>query len=94
MNAERITAPLVKKIIDDHIQKHELKLDVKIHDTFHAVFGEMGKGGLCACAKEQEDAMKAIKERMDKYESNISRIVWMIGGTLIAAVLNLILKVV
>ena len=25
--AERITAPLVKKVFDEHLQRHELKLD-------------------------------------------------------------------
>ena len=33
MATERITAPIVKKVLYEHLQKHELKTDSKLHDV-------------------------------------------------------------
>ena len=33
--------------LKDHLQEHALKYNVKLHDVYHAVLGEQGKGGLC-----------------------------------------------
>lgn len=57
----RITAPKVMAELQSHLQRHEDKLDGKIHDTWHAVFGDRGKGGLCSDVEEMKRGYKTMK---------------------------------
>lgn len=84
---ERITAPLIKKVLDEHLQKHELKLDPKLHDVYHAVFGDQGKGGLC----DEVERLKIMDERLEKIESGINKVLWTVGLAVLAAVLKLVI---
>ena len=77
----------------DHLQRHADKIDPKLHNHHVVLFGEHNDNGLCADTRELKSDMKNIKERLDKYDANINKIVWMVGGTLIAALLNLIIKI-
>lgn len=57
MVSERITAPLVNKKIDAHLQRHELKIDPKLHNIQVCMFGESGGGGL-------NEAIHLVKDRV------------------------------
>lgn len=93
MTTDRITAPKVMGILDDHIKLHENKLDPKVHQHHVLLLGPDGDDGLCSFIKEMDKDMKEVKKRIDKYDENVSRILWLVGGTFIAAVLNIILKI-
>ena len=96
-NSTRITAPLVNKKLDEHLQKHELKLDPKLHDVYHAVLGEQGKGGLCDEIDKIKSDIIIMDKRFEKVCSDIASIndtlKWvsrLIIGAVILAVLGLI----
>lgn len=91
MTSERITAPLVNKKLDEHLQKHELKIDPKLHDVYHAVFGEQGKGGVIADVERLEMAMASIDERLETIESGINKVLWIVVAAVLAAVLKLVI---
>ena len=65
MATERITAPLVKKIVDEHLQEHILKINPKLHDVYHAVLGEQGKGGLYG----EVDELKGVKTTVNRHDT-------------------------
>ncbi len=65
MTTTRITAPHVQKALDEHLQKHELKIDPKLHDVYHAVLGEQGKGGLC----DEVDELKGVKTTVNRHDT-------------------------
>ena len=88
---ERITAPIVNKKLDEHLQKHELKLDPKLHDVYHAVLGEQGKGGLCDEVDKLKSNFTTIDDRLEKIEGGINKVLWTIGLAVLAAVLKLVI---
>ena len=90
MAIDRITAPLVKKIVDEHLQEHILKINPKLHDVYHAVFGEQGKGGLCEEFERVKGNMERIDERLEKIEGGINKVLWTVGLAVIAAILKLV----
>jgi len=88
---ERITAPIVNKKLDEHLQKHELKLDPKLHDVYHAVLGEQGRGGLCDEVDKLKLSFTTIDDRLEKIEGGINKVLWTIGLAVLAAVLKLVI---
>ena len=86
MATERITAPIVRKVLDDHLHEHALKLDPKLHDVYHTVFGQQGKGGLC----EEVESLKNMDKRLQKIEDGINKIIWIVLLAVLAAVLKLV----
>lgn len=90
---ERITAPKVMGILEDHLHLHEQKYNPKAHNHQVILFGEKGDDGLVSTVREHEECMKRLQGKLDKYEENINKIVWLIGSTLIVALLNLVLKI-
>ena len=89
---ERTTAPKVFSELCKHLDYHKNKLDPKLHNQNVILFGEKNDNGLVRSVREIEGDMKDLQRRIDKYDENISRIIWLVGGTLIASILNLILK--
>mgnify|MGYP007071570427 CR=1 FL=1 len=49
--------------LKDHLQEHALKFNIKLHDVYHAVLGEQGKGGLCDDVVQLQSDMKTIDGR-------------------------------
>lgn len=93
MAAERITAPLVKKVFDEHLQRHELKIDPKLNNVHEAVFGEKGKGGLCDdVTKLKETDFPSIDKRLEKIEAGINKMTWVVVLAVLAALLKLVLN--
>ena len=92
MTEPRITAPKVYQELCKHLDYHGNKLDPKLHNQNVILFGEQNDNGLVRSVREIEGDMKELQKRIDKYDENVSRILWLVGGTLIASVLNLILK--
>ena len=90
MATERITAPKVQQALQEHLQRHELKLDGKLHDVYHAVFGEQGKGGICEEFERVKGNMERIDERLEKIEGGINKVLWTVGLAIIAAILKLV----
>lgn len=93
MTNDRITAPKVYKDLCEHLQRHADKIDPKVHNLHIVMFGERGDDGLVRSCQEFEERMRQVQKRLDKYDENINKIVWMVGGSLIAAILNIILKI-
>ena len=89
MVVERITAPSVKKVIDEHLQRHELKLDPKLHDVHSRVFSE---GGISDTVKELKIYYRDINERLTAIEGYIKWLILLVMGAIIAGGLNIILK--
>jgi hypothetical protein len=87
MATERVTAPLVKKVLDEHLQRHELKIDPKLHDVHEAVFGKGNIGGLC----DEVERLKAINLRLQKIEDGLNRVLWVVGLAVLGAVLKLVI---
>ena len=87
---EKITAPKVQQALQEHLQRHELKLDGKLHDVYHAVFGEQGKGGICDEFERVKGNMERIDERLEKIEGGINKVLWTVGLAVIAAILKLV----
>jgi ubiquinone biosynthesis protein UbiJ len=87
---EKITAPKVQQALQEHLQRHELKLDGKLHDVYHAVFGEQGKGGICDEVERVKSSMERIDERLEKIEGGINKVLWTVGLAVIAAILKLV----
>jgi len=90
MAIDRITAPLVKKIVDEHLQEHILKINPKLHDVYHAVLGEQGKGGLCDEVDKLKGQFDSIDKRLLGIEDTLKWLVRLIIGAVILAVLGLI----
>ena len=59
--ADRITAPVVKELLDNHLQFHELKLNPKVHNHQEILFGEKGDDGMCADVKEIKRGYTTMK---------------------------------
>jgi hypothetical protein len=98
MATERVTAPLVKKIIDDHLQRHELKIDPKLHDVHEAVFGKGNIGGLCDEVQDIKYVYNALGKDMVDLGKNIAAIkdslAWVVKivlGAVILAIIGLII---
>jgi len=87
MTSDRITAPFVNKKLDEHLQKHELKIDPKLCEVYKSVFGEHSKDGLIA----EVERMKMIDERLKKIEDGINKVLWTIFLAVIAALLKLVI---
>ena len=87
---EKITAPKVQQALQEHLQRHELKLDGKLHDVYHAVFGEQGKGGICEEFERVKGNMERIDDRLEKIEGGINKVLWTVGLAVIAAILKLV----
>lgn len=90
MAIERITAPAVKRVLDEHLQRHELKIDPKLHNLQVVVFGERGDNGLNSEFKELRHCYKDIDERLDKIEKNINWGVIFIIGSFLTSLAKLI----
>ena len=90
--AEKITAPLVKRVLDEHLQKHELKYDVKQHNLHSTVFGEKGDDGMVAEIDDLQHCYKDTERRLAKIESSINWGVLVVLGSFLAAVANLVMK--
>ena len=74
MTAERITAPHVQKALDEHLQKHELKIDPKLHNLQVTIFGERGQGGL-------SDDIEKVKDHLSVLDGHEGRIIRLETGT-------------
>ena len=94
MESTRITAPIVKKVLDDHLHEHVLKLDPKQHDVYHAVFGQQGKGGLCDDVEniktKYEARLKTIDENIADIKDTLKWVARLVIGAVIAAGLGLV----
>ena len=88
---ERLTIQKVKTELDTHLHDHDIKLDPKLHDVYHAVFGEKGKGGVIADVERLEMAMASIDERLETIESGINKVLWIVVAAVLAAVLKLVI---
>lgn len=91
MTPERITAPKVDKKMDDHLQEHVLKWNYKLHDVWHAMFGEKGKGGLCNEVNDMKIIVGNIDKRLGGIEDMLKWLVRLIIGAVILAVLGLVI---
>jgi len=91
MVAEKLTIKKVKDELDIHLHDHAIKYDPKLHDVYHAVFGEQGKGGLVSDLERLEVAMASIDKRLDKIESGVNKVLWVIIAAVLAAVLKLVI---
>lgn len=89
-SVEKITAPKVQQALQEHLQRHELKLDGKLHDVYHAVFGEQGKGGICDEFEKVKGNMEHINDRLAKIEGGINKVLWIVITAVLAAVLKLV----
>ena len=83
--------------LKDHLQEHALKYNVKLHDVYHAVLGEQGKGGLCDEVDKIKSDLSAADARFERVCNDISAIndtlKWisrLVIGAVILAVLGLI----
>lgn len=61
MATERITAPAVKKIIGDHLNKHTDVYDILINKHEKTLYGPDGDDGLCFDVREIVNGFKTIK---------------------------------
>ena len=91
MENTRITAPIVKKVLDEHLQEHARKYDVKLHDVYHAVLGEHGKGGLCEKVSVQEETFKNFREDIAEIKDSMRWVVRIVLGAVILAVIKLVI---
>lgn len=58
--------------LQNHLQRHEDKLDPKGHNHHVILFGEKGDGGLCATAKDHERRIMDI----EKVKDEIGQVKW------------------
>jgi len=91
MTSERITAPLVKKALDDHLQKHELRIDPKLHDVHEAVFGKGNIGGLCDEVKELQGIYKTLGTDIAEIKESIYWVIKIVLGAVILGILGLVI---
>ena len=69
---ERITAPHVHMELLKHLQRHEDRIDKKIHNHHIILFGPDGDKGMCA-------EIKAIDKRvgdLEKTNQKIDKLTW------------------
>ena len=92
MALERITAPHVQRVLNEHLQKHELKIDPKLHNLHVVIFGDKGDDGLNSEFRELRHCYKDIDERLEKIEKNINWGVVFIIGSFLTSLLRLIWK--
>ena len=59
--ADRVTAPLVKEMLDNHLQVHKLDLNPKIYNHQEILFGEKGDNGMCSDVKEVTKGYATMK---------------------------------
>lgn len=90
MATERITAPLVKKALDEHLQRHELKLDPKLHNVHEAVFGPGNQGGICDQVEKLRGNISMIDKRLTNIENGINKVLWVVVLAVLGAVLKLV----
>lgn len=90
MKTDRITAPLVKKYLDEHLHEHLLKFNTKLHEVYHAVLGEQGKGGLCNEVDNLTTKLGTIDTRLTGIEDTLKWLVRLVTGAVILAILGLV----
>ena len=61
MASERITTPIVKGMVEDHLQFHENRLDPKLHNHQIILFGEKGDNGMCADVRDIKRGYATMK---------------------------------
>ena len=61
MTVQKITAPLVKGIIDDHLTKHKDVYDDKLDKHEIVLFGKDGDNGMVYSVREIVNGFKTIK---------------------------------
>ena len=88
---ERITAPLVQRALDDHLQRHELKLDPKLHNVHEAVFGVNNQGGLCDKAEALAIKFTAIDKNLESINDTLKWLMRLVIGAVILALLGVVL---
>jgi len=76
--------------LKDHLQRHELKIDQKLHDVWYAVFGDKGKGGLCDDVQSLQEKFNTIDNGWTSIEDTLKWLVRLIVGAVILAVLGLV----
>lgn len=83
--------------LKDHLQEHALKYNVKLHDVYHTVLGEQGKGGLCDEVDQIKGEIKTIDKQFKTVCDDIKDIKdtlkWvtrLVMGAVILAVLGLV----
>ncbi len=81
---------LPRATLKDHLQEHALKYNVKLHDVYHAVLGEQGKGGLYDEVDKLKGQFDSIDKRLLGIEDTLKWLVRLIIGAVILAVLGLI----
>lgn len=70
--AERVYVKDVLGKLQNHLQRHEDKLDPKGHNHHTILFGENLDGGLCATAKDHERRIMDI----EKVKDEIGQVKW------------------
>ena len=85
MATERITAPKVNADLQRHLQTYNEKVAPKLHDVHIAVFGERGKGGLCA---DMADIDRRVED-LEKIKAELSGVKW---AVVIAIAVNVALR--
>ena len=90
MTTQRVTAPLVKGIVDDHITKHRDVYDRKLHKHEVALFGERGDNGIVHTQQEMSFIINSIKEKLDGLNKIGIALILVISTELIIRVMNLV----
>ncbi len=100
----RKTVATVDAELHDHLKCHELKVDPKLHDLHVVVMGQRAEPGLLQRVINIENeiakikaSIKEIKDELnDELERRADNDKWLmrlVAGTLVAALLNLVIKI-
>lgn len=76
----------------DHLKKHEDVYDPKLKNYGDILFGEKGDNGMAFSMKNIELTLKQIQEKQNIKDDSNKWMLRLVVGTLVTAVLNLILK--
>lgn len=79
-----------KITLKDHLKEHELRFNFKLHDVYHTVFGEQGKGGLCNEVDDLKSQLASIDKRLTGIEDTLKWLVRLVLGAVILAILGLV----
>lgn len=74
MVTEKLTAPRVKNLLDDHLLVHEKNYDKTLNRHEVILFGEKGDNGLCSKSKDHETRI----ENLEKVGTKIDGLKWSI----------------
>jgi len=69
---EKITAPKVHGILEEHLQLHKEKLNPMLYNHREILFGEKGDNGLCSVIKDHNKRIKDLED----LKSELSKVKW------------------